>query len=132
MRGSPRWIPGCIRALHHAIIRRQARPGPGAGTEGEELLMKRARASHAAPYLLVSLAMVAPEAWAYLDPSTGSMILSAIIGVFATAALALKTFWYKIKGLFRRDAVAPPAQQAAEHAAKAKGSEPVEPPAARE
>lgn len=51
--------------------------------------------------LLVSLITVAPEAWAYLDPSTGSMILSAIIGMFATAALALKTFWYRLKNLFR-------------------------------
>lgn len=54
------------------------------------------------PYLAVSLAMLAPEAWAYLDPSTGSMILSAIVGMFATAALAIKTYWYKLKGLFRR------------------------------
>lgn len=46
--------------------------------------------------------MVAPEAWAYLDPSTGSMILSAIVGMFATAALAVKTYWYKLKALFRR------------------------------
>lgn len=51
--------------------------------------------------VLVSLATVAPDAWAYLDPSTGSMILSAIIGMFATAALALKTFWYRLKNLFR-------------------------------
>jgi hypothetical protein len=29
------------------------------------------------------------------------MILSAIIGVFATLALAIKTWWYKLKGLFR-------------------------------
>jgi len=54
------------------------------------------------PYLLVSLVMLAPEAWAYLDPSTGSMILSAIVGMFATAPLAIKTYWYKLKGLFRR------------------------------
>jgi hypothetical protein len=51
--------------------------------------------------LLVSLGLVAPDAQAYLDPSTGSMILSAIIGMFATAALAVKTFWYKIRNLFR-------------------------------
>lgn len=69
--------------------------------------MRSARASLLAPYLMVSLAMVAPEAWAYLDPSTGSMILSAIVGMFATAALALKTFWYRIKGLFRRKESAP-------------------------
>jgi hypothetical protein len=60
--------------------------------------------------VLVSLAGLAPEAWAYLDPSTGSMILSAIVGMFATAALAVKTYWYKLKALFRRrDGAAPPA-----------------------
>jgi hypothetical protein len=31
------------------------------------------------------------------------MILTAIIGMFATAALAVKTFWYKLKNLFRRE-----------------------------
>ncbi|MDH3511341.1 MAG: hypothetical protein OER85_10865 [Gammaproteobacteria bacterium] len=50
----------------------------------------------------LSLLMLAPPAWAYLDPSTGSMILSAIVGLFATLALAVKTYWYKLKSLFRR------------------------------
>jgi hypothetical protein len=54
------------------------------------------------PCLLASLLTLAPPAWAYLDPSTGSMVLSAIIGMFATAALAIRTYWYKLKGLFRR------------------------------
>jgi hypothetical protein len=52
--------------------------------------------------VLLSLAGLAAPAFAYLDPSTGSMILSAIVGVFATAGLALKTYWYKFKALFRR------------------------------
>lgn len=51
----------------------------------------------------LSLLMVAPDAWAYLDPSTGSMILSAIVGLFATAGLAAKTYWYKLKSMLRRD-----------------------------
>ncbi len=55
----------------------------------------------------IGLLLQASSAHAYLDPSTGSMILSAIVGVFATAALALKTFWYRIKALFRRES--PPA-----------------------
>ena len=56
-------------------------------------------------YLIgLSLLMLAPPAWAYLDPSTGSMILSAIVGLFATLALAVKTYWYKLKSFFRRDA----------------------------
>jgi hypothetical protein len=52
-------------------------------------------------WLALTLTTVAPEAHAYLDPSTGSMILSAIVGLFATAALALKTYWYKVRNFFR-------------------------------
>lgn len=48
------------------------------------------------------LGLASPSAFAYLDPSTGSMIVSAIIGIVASIALAVKTYWYKLKGLFRR------------------------------
>ncbi len=51
----------------------------------------------------VLLLAFSPAAFAYLDPSTGSMVVSAIVGIFASIALALKTYWYKIKGLFKRD-----------------------------
>ncbi len=51
---------------------------------------------------LIALATLAPAAEAYLDPSTGSLILSAIVGLLATIGLAVKTWWYKIKSLFRR------------------------------
>jgi O-antigen/teichoic acid export membrane protein len=47
------------------------------------------------------LGLFAPAAFAYLDPSTGSMILSAVVGIFATLGLALKTYWYKVKSLFK-------------------------------
>ena len=49
----------------------------------------------------------APSAFAYLDPSTGSMILSAIVGVFATLMLAVKTYWYKLKAFFSGRSVQP-------------------------
>ena len=52
--------------------------------------------------LLVLLTFAATPADAYLDPSTGSMIISAIVGLFASLVLAIKTYWYKIKGFFRR------------------------------
>ena len=52
---------------------------------------------------LAVLLLASPAAFAYLDPSTGSMVVSAIVGIFASIALAVKTYWYKIKGLFRRD-----------------------------
>lgn len=52
---------------------------------------------------LIVLAAFAPAAEAYLDPSTGSLILSAIVGLLATIGLAVKTWWYRIKSLFRRN-----------------------------
>jgi hypothetical protein len=53
---------------------------------------------------LAALVLCLPNhAFAYLDPSTGSMVVSAIVGIFASIALAVKTYWYKIKGFFKRD-----------------------------
>lgn len=48
----------------------------------------------------VSVSLTSP-AHAYLDPGTGSMLLSAIIGVAAAAGLGLKMFWYRVVGLVR-------------------------------
>jgi hypothetical protein len=50
--------------------------------------------------LTAALLGFAPGVYAYLDPSTGSMILSAIVGIFATLSLAIKTYWYKLKAFF--------------------------------
>jgi len=61
--------------------------------------------------LAASLLGFAPGAFAYLDPSTGSMILSAVVGILATLGLAVKTYWYKLKSFFsgkREDSSAEP------------------------
>jgi hypothetical protein len=50
--------------------------------------------------LMVAMVGFVPPAFAYLDPSTGGMIISAILGLLATIGLALKTYWYKVKNLF--------------------------------
>ncbi len=52
--------------------------------------------------VLIALLTITSPAHAYLDPGTGSMVVSAIVGLFATAALAIKTYWYKLKRFFRR------------------------------
>jgi hypothetical protein len=52
--------------------------------------------------LVIGLLAYAPSAHAYLDPGTGSMILSAIVGLIATLTLAFKTWWYRLRRLFRR------------------------------
>jgi hypothetical protein len=49
----------------------------------------------------VACLSIASPADAYLDPGTGSMLLSAVFGVAAAVALALKIFWYRLVGLFR-------------------------------
>lgn len=64
--------------------------------------------------LLFALVTFAQPSYAYLDPSTGSMILSAILGIFATIGLVVKTYWYRLKGFFRGDKSAAPESKAAE------------------
>lgn len=63
--------------------------------------------------VLVATAGFAQPAFAYLDPSTGSMILSAILGILASLGLALKTYWYRIKNFFSgsKQPEATPSQQ---------------------
>ena len=39
-------------------------------------------------------------AFAYIDPGSGSAIVSAIIGFFVASWLIIKTYWYKIKSFF--------------------------------
>lgn len=47
--------------------------------------------------ILVLITLTSP-AMAYIDPGSGSAIMSAIIAAFVAVGLAIKTFWYKIKG----------------------------------
>jgi hypothetical protein len=42
------------------------------------------------------------NAFAYLDPGTGSILLQAIIGGAATGLFIMRGYWRKIKNLFGR------------------------------
>lgn len=44
--------------------------------------------------------LIPHTAHAYIDPGSGSAIMSAIIGFFVVIGLTIKTFWYKIKSIF--------------------------------
>ena len=48
-----------------------------------------------------ALVLMPTSAFAYLDPTTGSMVISAIVGLFASLVLAIKTYWYRIKAFFK-------------------------------
>lgn len=39
-------------------------------------------------------------ALAYLDPGSGSALISIIIGFFVAISITLKTYWYKFKNIF--------------------------------
>ena len=49
---------------------------------------------------IVLLSLWVQPAMAYIDPGSGSAIMSLIIGFFVAIGLAVKTYWYKIKSLF--------------------------------
>ena len=58
--------------------------------------------------LVVAFALMLPvPALTYLDPTTGSMLISAIVGLLASLVLAIKTYWYRIKSLFKRKPAGP-------------------------
>lgn len=42
------------------------------------------------------------NAYAYLDPGTGSMILQGLIGGIAGGLFAARLYWGKLKGFFAR------------------------------
>ncbi|QSB17588.1 hypothetical protein JQS43_20570 [Natronosporangium hydrolyticum] len=64
---------------------------------------------------------------AYLDPGSGSMLAAAVVAGFAGAMVAVKMWWRRLTGKFRRQQ---PEQVAGEQAAaestttQAEGSEP--------
>lgn len=47
-------------------------------------------------FLVVALISLSSPAYAYLDPGTGSMLLSALVGIVATVFFMLKTLYYKL------------------------------------
>lgn len=66
--------------------------------------MKNSRFSLVA---LVCLVVLPINAFAYLDPGTGSAVLQGILGALAAIAVVLKLYWYrflKVLG-FRKDTV---------------------------
>ena len=47
--------------------------------------------------LLLSRGFFVSDAYAYLDPGTGSVIIQAVIGTIAAVLITLKIYWYKLK-----------------------------------
>lgn len=54
---------------------------------------------------------VAPAAFAYVDLSTGSMLIQALLGAMAVAGTLVRMYWSKLVGFLRRN----PKEDASEH-----------------
>ena len=55
---------------------------------------------HAVFGSFVLLFVLTENAHAYLDPGTGSVVMAAILGFFATALYTFRKYLYKLKALF--------------------------------
>lgn len=91
--------------------------------------MRILRALHVL-FVAIVLAGVPTDAHAYLDPSTGAMLMSAVVSIVVTASLAVQAYWYRIVRAVRRvlgrapaDA-APHSEDGGTPGAKGEGSRP--------
>ena len=50
--------------------------------------------------ILIFFSSTSPS-YAYLDPGTGSMLLTGILGIFAAITYTLRRYFYKILSFFR-------------------------------
>lgn len=50
-------------------------------------------------FFFITFVLIQPS-FAYLDPGSGSAIISVIIGFFVAIGITIKTYWYKFKNLF--------------------------------
>jgi hypothetical protein len=53
--------------------------------------------------ITISCLIIYPSpVFAYIDPASGSAIVSAIIGLFVALGMTIKSYWYKLKSLFKK------------------------------
>ena len=55
--------------------------------------------------LIILTSITVHDAFAYIDPGTGSAVLQALIGVIVAAAIGLSVYWQKLKmkiAMFRK------------------------------
>ena len=53
--------------------------------------------------IFTAVLTVTTPVMAYIDPGSGSAIMSAIIGFFVAIGITIKTYWYKIKSFFKKN-----------------------------
>lgn len=52
--------------------------------------------------MCIMLFVIAKPVYAYIDPGAGSMLIQFLVAIALAISFAIKTFWYRLKGLFTR------------------------------
>jgi hypothetical protein len=73
---------------------------PEFSPEGAELNFPRKRSSLV--FFVVWMLIFAPDAFAYLDPGTGSLIVQSVVAALAAVGFGTRMYWRRIRQWFRR------------------------------
>lgn len=52
--------------------------------------------------IIIFIIFIPTPAFAYIDPGTGSIIISFLIGIISASFFYIKGFWLKIKNFFKK------------------------------
>ena len=66
--------------------------------DGSRMLSRVRRSNYARLLALVALAGFTSDAYAYLDPGTGSILIQGAIAAIAAGAFTVRNYWHRIKG----------------------------------
>ena len=47
--------------------------------------------------IILSSGYILSDAYAYLDPASGSLVIQMIVGALVGVGITVKVFWYKLK-----------------------------------
>lgn len=61
------------------------------------------------------MALFPADAWAYLDPGTGSLIVQSVIAALAAVGFALRLYWSRLRAFFRRPGKSEAAADSSSH-----------------
>lgn len=61
----------------------------------------------------ILLLMLVTDAFGYLDPGTGSMLLQVILGGIAAVGVAIKLYWHRLRAAFGMAKKADPEDESA-------------------
>ena len=52
--------------------------------------------------VILATHLITTNAYAYIDPGTGTIIIQAIVGAIAAGAVTIKIYWHKLKTFFKK------------------------------